>query len=382
LVIGGCRGSLTPGSWLTNGVSAALLLISIAGAAALAIVQRIRTGPRVPRALVTGRAAAALGDSGAFAMSVAPPGVRPALSLADAESAAVAFAYRSAPTQKVFRLREIVERPSERRSVCGRSYYVRSMVAVPDSVAKIATTTNMILQWSPAWVVPVCDDFGRARTTVAAGDASTRLRVVLGDQPGDVPELVFPRNERWHVSPIPRQLTHGWERGIALLPETAVRVAAAQLSGTGARVAEVPVAYRIVLSPRGLYPGSMAQPPFDQGPECPRWRLTLDRVVTLRGVTSGQIVDIRTVYVARAGGGCGGVPLLQIPQPTQPATLASWYGVADGTSNPEPLRGACLADPPPSGARCTELLVTEPVWFEEARLHVREQRRGAIRRRA
>jgi hypothetical protein len=93
LVVGGCRKSLTPGSWLTNGVSAALLLISIAGAAGLGIIERIRTGLRVPRALVTGRAAATLGDRGAFAMSVAPAGVRPALSLADAESAAVAFGY-------------------------------------------------------------------------------------------------------------------------------------------------------------------------------------------------------------------------------------------------------------------------------------------------
>jgi hypothetical protein len=372
LVVGGCRESLRPASWLTNGVSAALLLISVAGAAGLGIIQRIRMGPRVPGALATGRAAAALGDSGAFAMSVAPAGVRPALALADAESAAVAFAYWFAPTQKVFRPREIVERPSERRSVCGRSYYVRSVVAVPDSVAKIATTTSMLMQWGPEWVVPVCDDFGRARTTVVAADASTRLRVVLGDQPGDVPELVFPRDGRWHVSPIPRQLTHGWERGIALLPEAAVRAAAAQLSGTSARVAEVPVAYRIVLPPLELRAGSMAQPPFGQGPACPRWRLVLDRVVTLRG---GRIVDTRTVYVARADFGCGGVPLLQIPQPTQPPTLASWYGVADGTPNPEPLRGACLAVPPPSDTRCTELRVTEPVWFEEARLHVGAQRR-------
>jgi hypothetical protein len=362
-------------SWLTNGVSAALLLISVAGAAGLGIIQRIRMGPRVPRALVTGHAAAALGDSGAFTMSVAPAGVRPALALADAESAAVAYAYWFAPTQKVFRAREIVERPSERRSVCGRSYYVRSVVAVPDSVAKIARTTSMPMQWGPEWVVPVCDDFGRARTTVVAADASTRLRVVLGDQPGDVPELVFPRNERWHVSPITGRLTHGWERGIALLPEAAVRAAAVQLSGTGARVAEVPVAYRIALPSRELKAGSMPQRAFGQGPACPRWRLVLDRVVTLRGVTSGRIVDTRTVYVARADKGCGGVPLLQIPQPTQPPTLASWYRVEDRTPNRAPLRGACLAVPPPSDTRCTELRVTEPVWFEEARLHVRAQRR-------
>jgi hypothetical protein len=375
LVVGGCRESLRPRSWLTNAVSAALLLVSVAGAAGLGIIQRIRMGPRVPSALVTGRAAAALGDSGAFAMSAAPAGVRPALALADAESAAVAFAYWFAPKWKVFRPREIVERPSERRSVCGRSYYVRSVVVVPDSVARIATTTNMLMQWGPEWVVPVCDDFGRARTTVTVGDAATRLRVVLGDQPGDVPELVFPRNERWHVSWAPEKLMHEWERGIALLPETAVRAATAQLSGTGARVADVPVAYRIVVSPQELKVGSMAQPPFGQGPSCPRWRLVLDRVVTLRGVTSGRIVDTRTVYVTRADMGCGGVPLLQIPQPTQPPTLASWYRVEDGTPNPELLRGACLAVPPPSDTRCTELRVTEPVWFVEARLHVRAQRR-------
>jgi hypothetical protein len=69
LVVGGRRESLRPRSWLTNAVSAALFLISVAGAAGLGIIQRIRMGPRVPSALVTGHAAAALGDSAAFAMS-------------------------------------------------------------------------------------------------------------------------------------------------------------------------------------------------------------------------------------------------------------------------------------------------------------------------
>src|SRR5688500_15746949 len=95
------RESVNPGRWLASATSATVLVYVVAGTAALGLVQRAREGARVPSRTVTGRAAAALGDSAAFAMSSAPPGVRPVLPRADAESAAVALAYRLAPSYQV-----------------------------------------------------------------------------------------------------------------------------------------------------------------------------------------------------------------------------------------------------------------------------------------
>src|SRR5262245_60960007 len=118
-----------------------------------------------------------------------------------------------------------------------------------------------------------------------------------------------------------------------MTPETAVAVATALLPKTGACVAEVPDAFPIVhlLDPA---------PPLIRSPRifadlaiCPRWRLTLDRVVALRGMASGQVVRVQTVYVTRGTHGCSGAPQLQIPTPTQPATVPFVY---DASRPPPP----------------------------------------------
>jgi hypothetical protein len=341
---------------------------AVAGAAALGLAQRAREGARVPRGTVTGRAAAALGDGAVFAMSSPPPGVRPVIALADAESAAVAMGYRMAPSYQVLGVAHYKTRPTERRHLCGRSYYVRPVVALPDSVEVPSVTSDIVMTWGPAWVVPVCDDAGTARTTALVADAPTRTRVVLGDQPGDVPELVYPRDGYGHIGAVHPSASRGWERGIALTPETAVAVAAAQLAGMGARVTEVPEAFMFVLPPRGPEQRSSMRQTSTQ-PGCPRWRLTLDRAVTLRGKASGQVVRTRTVYVARGDNGCEGAAALQIPRPAQPTTLPFMYGAHVGVPDPvAPRRGPLPFDFRPMEIRWTALRVTEPVWFEEAGL--------------
>ena len=97
--------------------------------------------------------------------------------------------------------------------------------------------------------------------------------------------------------------------------------------------------------------------------ECVRWRLTLDRPVTLRGNASGQIVRTRMVYVTRAPTGCGGEPRLQIPKAGQPATAPLHYTVVD-----QPMPGSRFAGMPRIDIRVTTLQVLEPIWFEDARL--------------
>ena len=363
--------SMSPRRWLASGACATALLYAVAVTAALGLVLQARGGARVSLEAVAGRAAAAVGDSGVFAMSAPPRGVRPVMLRADAESAAVAMAYRWAPSYQDTSVPYYQERPTERRRLCGQSYYVRPVIALPDShVVRSAVTTNFVMTWGPAWVVPACDAAGFPRTTTLVADAPTRLRVVLGDHPDDVPELVFPTDEPAHIGIVDPWRFRDWERGIALSPEAAVMVAATELAAAGARVAEVPEAFVVVIPP-DVAPGRAAVPLTGVQPQaCPRWRITLDRAVVLRGLTSNQIVRTHTVYVARGDVGCDGAPTLQIPRPEQPATLPFMYGVRPGWPRDTvlvPVNGRPVRLPDPE-TRWAALRVTEPVWFEEARL--------------
>lgn len=361
-----------PGRWLAGAALVTIIAYAVAGVAALGLAQREREGTGVQPGTVTGRAAVDLGNGAAFTLRAPPPGVRPVVPRADAESTAVAFAYGLGPSIQVARGQHVEDRPTERRRLCGRSYYVRPVVALPDPAAVPAVTADLTTAWGPTWVVPVCDGAGVARTTVLMADAPTRLRVVLGDAPDAVPELVYPvgsaAHGATHVGAVDPGRFRDWEGGLALSPERAVTVAVAALAGTGARVAEVPEAFQLVVTPQAPQTPAMRQA-IGNVQACPRWRLTLDRAVALRGITSGQVVRTRTVYVTRGDGGCDGAPALQVSRPVQPTTLPFLYGVApSGPVAGAPARDGRSADPGPPELRWTALRVTEPVWFEGARL--------------
>ena len=339
-----------------------MLLCAIAGISALACAQRVSTVARVPRGSVTGRAAAAVGDSGIFASPVLPLDVATVITHADAESAAVAMGYWMAPSVHDLTVPYYHEIPTERRLFCGRSYFVRPVVAMPDTAVVLSNSGNDWMMWAATWVMPICDEKGLVRTSVHLADIPLGLRVIQGPGSRDVPELVpdsgtFPHIGQWRASEI-----GDWERGIGMTPETAVAVATALLGKTGARIVEVPEAFTIL---RLLEP----EPPLIRSPRvvadvaiCPRWRLTLDRPVPLRGTASGHVVRTQTVFVTRGAGGCRGAPLLQVPTPTQPATVPFMYNA----SRPSPA--GRYVGPRPAEFRWTELRVLEPLWFEEARL--------------
>jgi hypothetical protein len=351
---------VTPRRWLVGAACVTVLVYAVAGGAAYALGLRARTRTRVPSDAVTGSAAKAAGDSGVFATPVMSSNVRPVIAHADAESAAVAMSYRLAPSYQVIGIPYYKERPTERRHFCGRTYYVRPVVALPDAADVPSVTSNPLMIWGPAWVIPVCNDAGFVQTTVLLTDAPVQLRVILGDQPSDVPEMVFPDSTFPRITGWDARYFPDWERGIGISPESAVAVAVAWLAGTGARVSEIPEAFMLVL-PHEL-PRATTDPTMVQTHLCPRWRLTLDRPVSLRGMTSGQLVRTRTVFILAGETGCGGAATLQIPRPTQPATLPFQYGVRLVTSNRS-------GEPAPPEMRSTALRVTEPIWFEEARTH-------------
>jgi hypothetical protein len=144
----------------------------------------------------------------------------------------------------------------------------------------------------------------------------------------------------------------------------------AQLAGTGARITEVPEAFMLVVPPRVPELRARLPQPNIQTHLCPRWRLTLDRAVTLRGMTSGQLVRTRTVYAARGDIGCAGAPTLQIPRPAQPTKLPFSYGVRPAMPRDSvvPARGGRPGLLPPPEMHSTALRVTQPVWYEAARL--------------
>ena len=358
--------------WLTTSALVAVLLYGVTGVAVLAIAQRAWIGGRVSTAFVTMRAASSAGDSGVFASPVMPRGARPTIPHADAESAAVAMGYWEAPSFQDRTVPYYKERPTERRHFCGRSYYVRPVIAMPDTNVVRTNSGNDWGMWAPTWVMPICDDAELVRTSVMLSDLPSALRVILGDQVGDVPELVpaprtFPRIYFWRWQYFP-----DWERGIGMTPETAVAVAVAWLRGTGARVAEVPEAFTIIIAPdvTDRLAHSHSTQTFGITPNCPRWRLTLDRPVTLRGAVSGQIVHTRTVYVTRGDSGCRGAPVLEIPKPSQPTTVPFEYPVVSPLPHDSgtPPQIARATRPPDPKYRWTMLHVIEPIWFEAARL--------------
>jgi hypothetical protein len=357
------RPATTRGRWLTRCACMGVLACILAGASGIACAPSAGTGARVPRGSVTGRAAAAVGDSGVFASPVEPLGVHPVLPHADAESAAVALGYWAAPSVQDRTVPYPHDIPTEPRRFCGRSYYVRPVVAMPDTSIVRSRTGNDWMMWAATWVMPICDEKGLVRTSVHLADQRPGLRVLQGPGPRDVPELVPDSGTFPHIGQWRSEQMRDWERGIGMTPESAVTALAALLGKTGAHIAEVPEAFTAV---RLLDPS----PPVIRSPRivgdlaiCPRWRLTLDRPVTLRGTSSGQVVRTQTVYVTRSKGGCEGAPMMQIPVPSQPATVPFMYVVT------EPVRpGSRVARPRDPKIRWTALRVVEPLWFEEARL--------------
>lgn len=346
----------------------ALFIYAVAGVAVLGL-ERASMGARVPKAFVTGRAATAIGDSGRFATPVLPRGARLTIHHADAESAAVAFGYWDAPSvQDLTALPDYEEIPLERRHFCGRTYYVRPIVAMPDTNVIRENNGNAWGMWAPTWVIPICDDREQVRTTVIFSDVPVgRLRVIQGARPGDIPRLVpaprtFPHIGFWSSRIFPDR-----ERGIGMTPETAVNVAMTQLRGTGARVAEVPEAFTMIVPPNASRRAAADSQPFAPTAECSRWRLTLDRAVALRGLVTGQIVRTSTVYVTRGDNGCRGIPALEIPMPSQPTSMPLMYMIPhQGRDSLRPQQRRRPSDLPGFDPGWTTVRVVEPIWFEPA----------------
>lgn len=348
----------------------ALFICAVAGVAALGLAERAWIGARVPNAFVTGRAATAIGDTGRFATPVLPRGARLTLPHADAESAAVAFGYWDVPSvQDVTALPEYKVLPLERRHFCGRTYYVRPIVSMPDTNVIRVNSGNVWGMWAPTWVIPICDDRERVRTTVAFSDVPVGgLRVIQGDRPGDIPRLVPAPGTFPHIGFWSSRLFPDWERGIGMTPETAVDAAMTQLRGTGARVAEVPEAFTMIIPPNVWRRAPGDSQAFAATAECSRWHLTLDRAVTLRGLVTGQVVRTSTVYVTRGEDGCRGTPVLEIPKPSQPMTVPLMYFIPhqgpDSLLPRQRRRPSEFRSPYP---RWTTVRVVEPIWFEPAR---------------
>jgi len=176
---------LTRRAWLV-----ALPCTIVVGATGVACAPRAEGSVRVRSGSVTGRAAAAAGDSGVFASPVEPLGVHHLLPHADAESAAVAMGYWAAPSMQDRTVPYHHDLPTEGRRFCGRSYYVRPVLAMPDTTVVRSTNGNDWMMWAPTWVMPICDDVGLVRTSVQFADLPQALRVRQGPGPRDVPELV------------------------------------------------------------------------------------------------------------------------------------------------------------------------------------------------
>jgi hypothetical protein len=271
--------------------------------------------------------------------------------------------------QDVTALPEYKVHPFERRHFCGRSFYVRPIVAMPDTSVGRFNSGNAWGMWAPTWVIPICDDKERVRTTVIFSDLPVGvLRVIQGDRPGDIPQLVPAPGTFPHIGFWSSRFFPDWERGIGITPETAVDVGEAQLRGTGARVAEVPEAFAMILPPDAWRHAPSDSQAFAPTAQCSRWRLTLDRAVTLRGLVTHRVVRTSTVYVTRGENGCHGAPVLEIPKLSQPPTLPLMYMVPyQGRDTLAPRQRRRPSELRGFNPGWTTVRPVEPIWFEPAR---------------
>ena len=168
------------------------------------------------RGSVSGQAAAAIADSGIFASPVEPFGVGHFIAHADAESAAVAMGYWEAPSVQDLTVPYDHNVPTERRRFCGRSFYVRPVLAMPDTTVVRPGAGNDWMMWAPTWVMTVCDDQGLLRSSVYLTDLPPGLRVRQGPGTHDVPELVPDSGTFPHIGQLRSEKGTHWENAIGL----------------------------------------------------------------------------------------------------------------------------------------------------------------------
>lgn len=136
---------------------------------------------------------------------------------------------------------------------------------LPDSVH-----TGIRRHFGPKYLAPVFER-GQQVASISVAAYSTDLRI---DERGfvDLPPV-------YGSEFIPTGIPGGLPFRVPLWPEEAVRFAA---EATGARVAEIP---------------TLVLPRSDTFPQAARWRLTLDRDVEVRTLTTGSRERTRTVYL-------------------------------------------------------------------------------------
>lgn len=292
-------------SLLIRAVRVSALLTAVTAVAVLACALGAWPQVHVPRGSVTGQAAAAVGDSGIFAPPTLPRAAPGRSCHSQNTSASVPRAHRGT---MVFRDRRlgyptVPYEPGIRRD---RAPRMRTRVLSSPNAGDAGCERREDHEYEPSDNVAAAVGnsrmrrFGpRARLGLLAG-RPTRGAGHPGPGPTDVPELEADLETAPHIGRDARFSSADWERGIKPTPETAVATVAAVLGPTGARVAEVPAAFAggekfgpedVFEHPgpkRTLFIQLVAQPLSR------RWRLTLDRAVTLHGTASRQVVRTRT----------------------------------------------------------------------------------------
>ena len=202
--------------------------------------------------------------------------------------------------------------------VCGRVWYANSSFApLP---AEVPAVYHRI--FGPRWLVTLCGAGEQPQASVAVSAYATELAIKDG-------RLNYPSTfgSELRVLGIPKALA----TGLPSSPERAVELAAKL---TGARVAGVP---------------ELIAPPPGQYPQTARWRLRLEKNVTLAGHEVGMnVASTRTVSEVFVGTNTFSTPdQVQIASIDQPATLPLSYrepvlGITREQDNARPTRSVSL----------------------------------------
>lgn len=205
---------------------------------------------------------------------------------------------------------------------CERVFYAEPpLPELPDAVSDVTRR-----DYGPWYLVTLCDASGSAAVSVATSAYATDLRIVKG-------RLSFPAHHggEFRITGIP--ITLG---ALPLPPEDAVRKA----SESGALVADVP---RLVAT-------------IDDYPQMSRWKIKLDRTVTVRRENGGLRQTREDLHVWRRG--FRDSVMAQLPAETQPTSITLEWWV------PQPVGSKAI--PPQTASLTIPLRAGYPVRFERA----------------
>jgi hypothetical protein len=259
--------------------------------------------------MVTGSALAALRPDGRLQLEL-PATTGDQLSLAEARTQSLGFARYV--TNNVL-LRGMVEgsrggywTDPHLLTICEDAYYVHSQFGAITHDSLGESGLSILKRYGPRWLIPMCGSANEPQMRVQVAIDGNSERFPNGE-PTEPYVFLY---SAWHASGVPLN----WPDALTISVERAVRFA---YETFGVRVAEVP---QLIM--RGEFaPDGSWQTILMGHWTCHRWRIVLESVVGIRGMSTLTTDTTKVVYVgALTCSGFDVTPYIHLPLAAQPMT--------------------------------------------------------------